>query len=332
MYQRRRFNPSKILDYDYKTKPSNLQLLFEHRINPATLAYFFSRTASLAYILSSAVFSTAQVGDCPQLEKALCILFAFAVPSPALLFFFRLRAVFEGNRYVIGFFAFMWLSVLGASLTVAINGVTGINIGPTGYCLNAAMKNYVSSAAVLPLANDTLNFLAVSYRLMSNTHVDHTILIGVKTVVFGKYMPRFSRALLRDGQKYYLTTITASLLAVIMMCTPSVPIGYRTMFIYPNIVLMNIMACRIFRKTKLDFRNDTDTTFFGFTKSSNPPSENISEPTRNVIPLALRGAAHPGPGHGRTVGVSVTTEVDQDCDVADIEYGEAKNKERHSIV
>ncbi|KAF9552838.1 hypothetical protein CPC08DRAFT_767992 [Agrocybe pediades] len=104
------------------------------------------------------------------------------------------------------------------------------------------------------------------------------------------------------------------------------------MSVYPNIVLMNIMACRIFRKTKLGFWNDTDTTFFRFTKSSHPPSNNISEPTGDVIPLGLRGAARPGPGHARKIGVSVTTEVDQDCDGSDIAYGEVENKEHRSIV
>jgi len=40
-------------------------------------------------------------------------------------------------------------------------------------------------------------------------------------------------------------------MTVIMLYIKDVPVSYRTMFTVPNIMLMNIMACRVFRNTKL---------------------------------------------------------------------------------
>jgi len=136
-------------------------------------------------------------------EKALDALYPVAIPATSLLFFFRIKAVFDRNQFVVGFFAFMWLAVLAGCITVT-RGVTGINIGPTKYCLNAALEDYVAAAAIIPLVNDTLVFLAISVRLMANSHVDYTVGRGIKTLAFGEYLPSFSKTLFQDGQAYYL--------------------------------------------------------------------------------------------------------------------------------
>ena len=35
-----------------------------------------------------------------------------------------------------------------------------------------------------------------------------------------------------------------------MFCIHSLPLVYRTVFVAPNVMLMNVMACRVFRNTK----------------------------------------------------------------------------------
>lgn len=50
-------------------------------------------------------------------------------------------------------------------------------------------------------------------------------------------------------------------MTVIMLYLPGVPVSYQTMFTVPNIMLMNIMACRVFRNTKFEvFRENTFST------------------------------------------------------------------------
>jgi len=44
-------------------------------------------------------------------------------------------------------------------------------------------------------------------------------------------------------------------MTVVMLYLDDVPVVYRTMFTIPNIVVMNMMACRVFRNTRLgDFQ------------------------------------------------------------------------------
>lgn len=46
------------------------------------------------------------------------------------------------------------------------------------------------------------------------------------------------------------TTVTSNLVTLIMMCIKPVPEAYRTMFTGPNVLIMNIMACRVFRNIR----------------------------------------------------------------------------------
>jgi hypothetical protein len=262
------------------------KLLTKHRIGLPTIAYFISRFGALGYVLASTIFETAAITwNCARFEKILCTLYPIAIPATSLLFFFRVKAVFDRNQLVVAFFAFMWLATLAGCLTVT-QGVTGINIGPTKYCLNFDLKDYVAAAAIIPLINDTLVFLAISWRLMTNTHVDYDIRSGVKTLMFGEYLPAFSKTLFQDGQAYYLTTVTTNLMTVIMLYVSSVPITYRTMFSVPNIALMNIMACRVFRNTKFGVFRETSIS------TSRMGTAKDGDRSASVIPLSLRKTPH----------------------------------------
>jgi len=103
----------------------------------------------------------------------------------------------------VAFFAFMWLAVLAGCLTMP-QGIAGTNIGPTEYCTIASFQPYVSAATLIPLVNDTLVFLAISWRLMRNAHAENSLGTKFRTLAFGHYLPSLSKALLQDGQAYYL--------------------------------------------------------------------------------------------------------------------------------
>ena len=128
-----------------------------------------------------------------------------AVSATALLFFFRVRAVFNQNKFIVAFFALMWLAVL-AGCIMGAHGVTGSNIGTTDYCMNVGIEGYIAPGGIIPLINDTLVFLAISYRLTADTHRDYSLRdgISIKALVLGDCLPSFSRAFLQDGQAYYL--------------------------------------------------------------------------------------------------------------------------------
>jgi hypothetical protein len=255
---------------------NDYKLISQYRVRLPTVVYFMSRISSLGFIVSTTVFQTAPVGTCYQLEKSLGALFLVSVTSTSLLFFIRTRAVFDRNPWVVAFFAGLWLAVVAACLTVIV-GVDGVNIGNTRYCIDAEVKPYVSMATVIPLINDTCVFLAISWRLFSNSYARPTLKHSFRVLIFGDYMPMFSKAMLHDGQAYYLTTVTINLVAVIMLFNQSVPTILRTVFWVSNVVIVNIMASRVFRNT-----------IFGRFRETEIATSLISKELRGVvIPLPL---------------------------------------------
>ena len=81
-----------------------------------------------------------------------------------------------------------------------------------------------------------------------------------------------------------------SLVSAIMLLNPSIPGYLRTIFIAPNVTLMNIMACRVYRDT-----------VFGFYREADISSSFISMELNAVVPqFVLEG----GSG-GRQTGHSV---------------------------
>ncbi|KAF9044941.1 hypothetical protein BJ165DRAFT_1527886 [Panaeolus papilionaceus] len=227
------------------------------KIRIPTMVYFISRLGTLGFALSSAIFgSAALTWDCRRFLRIVGAFYPITTPATSFLFFLRLRAVFDRDRVIVAVFAFIWIALFGSTFTVPI-GLIGGNIGPTKYCMTVEIRKYIIAPTIISFIHDTLVLLAISWRLMTSTHTDPDIRKGVKTMVFGDYLPSFSRALLHDGQRFYTATVSLNLLTVIMFFIDSVPPIYRLMFSIPNVALMNIMACRVFRNTKFGLSQDT---------------------------------------------------------------------------
>ncbi|KAF9457486.1 hypothetical protein BDZ94DRAFT_1326212 [Collybia nuda] len=235
---------------------ADYKLLTRYRPNIPTLIYFISRWSSLLYSVSSVIFETAPVEDCRVFSKVTCAVYHPAVSATALLFFFRVRALYDGNKYITAVFLFMWLAVLGTSLTV-VASLTGVHIGNTKYCTFAGFRPYGSSSNIVIAVFDTCVFVAISWRIMTS---DSPTDGGGGFRLSGKHLSQFSKALLQDGQNYYLVAMVCNLLVLIMTYIHGVPTVYRTIFLVPAVGLTNIMACRVFRNTKLRHPDEADTS------------------------------------------------------------------------
>ena len=108
------------------------------------------------------------------------------------------------NPFAIAFFGLLWLSVLGGCLTT-ITGISGANIGPSRYCTTVGIKPYAAAGTITPLVNDSIVFFAISFRLSGNSWARRTLKNGVRVIVFGDYLPAFSKSMLQDGQVYFLS-------------------------------------------------------------------------------------------------------------------------------
>ncbi|KAF5381349.1 hypothetical protein D9615_008347 [Tricholomella constricta] len=242
------------VDSDYK-------LLFKHKIGVPTITYFLSRASVLVYIIVNVIFQTAALPNCQVIKKTVCVLYHVAFSSTAFLFFLRVRAIFDKNKFVVAFFFVLWLGVLGGSLTVATVG-NAVHLGPTKYCRATKLKPYASAAPITFAAHDTFVFLAISWRLLQNSMSDpHRSNLSLRSMVLGHSLPAFSRALLQDGQVYYLVSVTSNLVVAVITWARTVPLAYRLMFTIFNVAITNMMACRVYRHTRFgDFREDTIST------------------------------------------------------------------------
>lgn len=147
--------------------------------------------------------SAAQIVHCKRFQKGMGWAYTIAVTSTSLLFTIRVRAIYGGSKSITVFFGLLLLFVIGGCLTT-IEGDSVREVGSTGYCVNHKFESYATSSVIAPLVNDTLVFLAISWRLMRSTPLCDGRKFRIRDVIFGRRMPPFSRALLKDGQIYYL--------------------------------------------------------------------------------------------------------------------------------
>lgn len=210
------------------------------------------RLSAFAFVLLSAVYKTMPVKHCTTFQIATASTGVAAIAATGLLLFLRLAAVYHGHRVVIGVFFALYLSAVAGSMTTPF-AVTVERLGTTDYCVDTDMKPYAVLSAILPMVHDMLVFLAISSKLLCNsTRQVPTIRTRLRSFFSGKDLPAFSAALLRDGQAYYLITALSTLALVIMLCTTTLPIGYRGLLSVPTTFISNAMASRVFRHAKLE--------------------------------------------------------------------------------
>ncbi|GJJ13747.1 hypothetical protein Clacol_008003 [Clathrus columnatus] len=190
--------------------------------------------------------TSSPLSNCAVLPVAIGICWTIAIGSTSLLFFYRIKAVFDGNRPIILLFGGLWLANLGGAMTVPFALKAG-NIADTPFCIPTGVKPFSSVGIITTACFDTLVFVAVSWNIIQRTA------IGDKSASFlkGKNLPLVSRELLRGGQQYYLLTAGGNIFIMIILLLPSTPPLLRDMFPVINLLLENSMAFRVFRNIKL---------------------------------------------------------------------------------
>ncbi|KAF9460057.1 hypothetical protein BDZ94DRAFT_1300141 [Collybia nuda] len=230
---------------------ADYQLLLRHRTKLPTWVYLLSRWSTLLYGLVGVVFLTTPVKNCVALIRVACVVYHITLSSTALLFFLRVRAIFHRSLRITVIFFILWLTVVGGSLSAVVS-VSGAHFGGTSSCVFSNVRSYnTASGNSAVVLFDTCVFVAITWRL-STTHRmgKRDTFQGWKANLFGTYLPAFSKALLQDGQKYYMVAMVANLLVLVIEFVPGVPVPYRQMFLAPAVQVTNIMACRVFRHTK----------------------------------------------------------------------------------
>ncbi|KAJ7888622.1 hypothetical protein B0H14DRAFT_3430035 [Mycena olivaceomarginata] len=109
----------------------------------------------------------------------------------------------------------------------------------------------MSAAPITVTVHDTVVFFAISYRLLGNTHVEHTQGEIVKGAASRREPARIFEGAFADGKKYYMITVVSNILLTSICFAPGISPIYRAIFPVPNIALTSIMACRVYRNAML---------------------------------------------------------------------------------
>ncbi|KAK7046338.1 hypothetical protein R3P38DRAFT_2688655, partial [Favolaschia claudopus] len=186
---------------------NDYKLLTKHRIGVGTCAYFAARFCTLWYLLASTIFLTHPVSDCAAARKFYEVGCALAVPANALLMFLRARAIFLNNTPMVLLFLFLWLAVAATAIIPAMPGmITAEHIGPTRYCITVFENPASGFFGIAPAVHDTVVFVAISWRMFQSSHFgdlgNRSRKDNIKAAITGEFLPRFSKAILHDGQMY----------------------------------------------------------------------------------------------------------------------------------
>ena len=125
---------------------------------------------------------------------------------------------------------------------------------------------YIAIPILLTAVNDTLVFLAISYRMVSIAIVKNTWRARTKSFFTGDGLYYLSKALLQSGQVYYLSvflfasistliwsnlyssvTIGVAIIGSVLIFCGNISVQLRAMLVTPYFTLASAMACRVFR-------------------------------------------------------------------------------------
>lgn len=83
-------------------------------------------------------------------------------------------------------------------------GVSAYTMPVQGYCIEKRSELAYAMVNFPSLVHDTIIFLATSLAFVSNSYRGLTLKNSLRVLIFGQFLPAFSRSVLRDGQLYYL--------------------------------------------------------------------------------------------------------------------------------
>ncbi|TFK24387.1 hypothetical protein FA15DRAFT_592490, partial [Coprinopsis marcescibilis] len=245
-------------------------------------------------------------GDCKKHRQAMSVIITIAIGSYTFLVLLRIRALLHGMYGLPWMFTAVWLAhiVLVFLSKAVLRSDQGVNVGPTGFCMPCEGTPYYSAASAVLCFYSTAVFVATSCRLLSISSPEASLdldssnprglLCRIKHPFSGKYLPPFSKNVLRGGQLYYFMTLVSSILCVVMPVVTETLAGGSALEL-PNTVIMNIMICRIYRNAKLTPFNeekDCDSFIMKELAFSPPRPDADSQPCATTTNLPGTEAEH----------------------------------------
>ncbi|KAF7979765.1 hypothetical protein HWV62_40784 [Athelia sp. TMB] len=197
--------------------PQECEILQKAKFNRPLGVYYLSRLSSQAYCFTECIEYVHPSISAVNMDWAKFLLWWLSGTFTSLLFLFRIIAVYPRSKAVKYCFTLLWLCWLLAPVVILFGSGSSCKSGKafrlspshqwTGYSSGQAYCNAwspLSGISVLTvLLNDTLVFLAISYRMVMNAVTGETWRERSRSFITGDGLYRISKALLHSGQLYY---------------------------------------------------------------------------------------------------------------------------------
>ncbi|KAH7883422.1 hypothetical protein F5I97DRAFT_1930981 [Phlebopus sp. FC_14] len=222
------------------TLPQDVKMMRSSKLTLSIFAYWTARYLTLV------VFgTTGPLDNCRAGLRGIDASYDLAGAATSFLFLRRVHAVFFDGKAVRWCFTALWL----ASIVVWAVGSVGsdaFEIADTKHCMPTEPPHTLIVGPVMPLTYDSLVFLAISYKIV--TSYSHTQCpLTLRTFFSQPLSHRLPRSILLGSQKYYLVSVCANVIVVVLFSLRSVPPLYQGIAFVPTSALTSSMACRVFR-------------------------------------------------------------------------------------
>jgi hypothetical protein len=130
----------------------------------------------------------------------LSIIAVFTGATTSYLFLLRIRAIFNGRRWITGLFALLWVAVVGTSIMVPFS-LHSDHVSGTQNCIPLEMHPRAGVYGLVNILYHILIFLCISWKLVAMQHGLHG---GIRNIIRGRGFSRISGMLWSSGQLYFL--------------------------------------------------------------------------------------------------------------------------------
>ncbi|THU81767.1 hypothetical protein K435DRAFT_692853, partial [Dendrothele bispora CBS 962.96] len=222
------------------------------------VVYFVSRHILIWDILWHLVDDYRPAGidiNCHIAAVFLETFFVLVVGSTLGLLYLRARAICLDHPLVRSLLLTLWLATVGSS-SVAFFVVNAAPSPDKGLSSCTIVFNHFSTGAAVALTamvHDTAVFVAISWKMYKFIHPSRSG--NHKAVTFFILSPTASSSLwkciLQDGQIFYLISLFWEVLVTILALMSSIGPYYRFFMLSVHLIIVNSMACHVFRNVRL---------------------------------------------------------------------------------
>ncbi|KAF9522160.1 hypothetical protein CPB83DRAFT_139835 [Crepidotus variabilis] len=230
------------------------------KFNWRVLIFVVARFSPFCFFSSLVIFFTSDKMDCDALYRAWQSVYVLVRASTSLLFYFRVSAAYNNNRYILGFFGLTWAVAVGATIAAMVWGITNFQIGPTKYCATSMTGPHVLIASFTEFFNDTLICLAILYKLGGESWKKR-----MKSLrgLFRPYRKcsYITEQFVQGTLEYYLLAACLNIILIIgCLAISRLPKTYSAIPLIiglPASTVINLLALRVYRGLKLEASTST---------------------------------------------------------------------------